>query len=87
MTSLERQLFYATFFHLLIHIFLLIVYGVEFFGGFFLTVPVHGELSDESHVGVVGIWIVFVVEEVEVCSVNSESLSAKLVAWIIFIQL
>lgn len=47
--------------------------------------PVHGELGHQGDVSAVGAGLVLVVEEVEVSSVDGESLPTKLVARIILV--
>ena len=49
--------------------------------------PVHGELSDQRDVGVVGAGLVLVVQEVEVGAVHGEALAPELVARVVLVQL
>lgn len=52
-----------------------------------LILPVHGELGDQGDVRVVGSWLIFIVQEVQVRAVDSEAFSPELIAQVVLVQL
>lgn len=52
-----------------------------------MSIPVHGELSNKGNICVVSRRLKLVVQEVQVGSVDSETLSPELITQVILIQL